>query len=218
MPALLDLAALYSARGLLAEARDALEHAAAASPGDARVAEALATVLTDLGTATKCAGRLDQAVELYSAAAAAWPALAAAHYNLVRGGGLASGRPRGVCLRRKRASSPRARKPPHRAHTPTRQGVVASEAGRARWPEALEHYARAVAANPGYAQVRARWMPPRPRSLHRMLRQLAILLHRRPFAPHTSTPSSQHPNAPGSLQCGRHPPGGGAPGGGSGSL
>lgn len=83
-PALLELAAIYKGKGLLPEARDALARAAAAAPpGDGRAAEGLATVLTDLGTAAKVAGRLDEAVRLYKEALEAWPKLAAAHYNLV---------------------------------------------------------------------------------------------------------------------------------------
>jgi hypothetical protein len=84
LPALLELASLYKARGLLQEARDVLERAVKAAPADERAGEGLATVLTDLGTAAKVSGRLDEAVQLYHAALRVWPTLAAAHYNLVR--------------------------------------------------------------------------------------------------------------------------------------
>lgn len=84
MGALLDLAGLYKGKGLLPEAREVLERALAAAPDDAGVREALATVVTDLGTAAKGAGRLEEAETLYTAALEAWPCLAAAHYNLVR--------------------------------------------------------------------------------------------------------------------------------------
>jgi hypothetical protein len=86
LPALMELASLYKGKGLLAEAREALERAAATAPDDARVAQALATVVTDLGTAAKGAGRLEDAAALYRAALERWPTLAAAHYNLVRRG------------------------------------------------------------------------------------------------------------------------------------
>lgn len=157
VPCLLELAALYKAKGMLSEARGALERAVAATappagaaggaaaatgaalasaaaaavpsaagqaeeaaraaiPADARAPgaaaacseldrdaararEALATVLTDLGTAAKAAGRVADAVELYRAALDTAPKLAAAHYNLVawgagwlRGGAGAEGR------------------------------------------------------------------------------------------------------------------------------
>jgi tetratricopeptide (TPR) repeat protein len=84
VPALLELAALYKGKGLLAEAREVLERALAAAPDDARARQALATVLTDLGTAAKASGALDDAVALYRSALEHWPSLAATHYNLVR--------------------------------------------------------------------------------------------------------------------------------------
>jgi len=80
---LLDLAGLYKDRGLLCEARDVLERAVQSAPHDLCVCEALATVITDLGTAAKSAGRLDEAVHLYQTAIMTYPSLAAAHYNLV---------------------------------------------------------------------------------------------------------------------------------------
>lgn len=80
---LLELSVLYKGKGLLPEARSVLERAIKAAPANQQAREGLATVLTDIGTAAKVAGRLQEAVALYEAALEVWPSLAAAHYNLV---------------------------------------------------------------------------------------------------------------------------------------
>lgn len=53
---LMSLAALYKSRGLLCEARATLAKALEVSPDDTAVKEAMAVVLTDLGTNMKVAG------------------------------------------------------------------------------------------------------------------------------------------------------------------
>lgn len=101
---------------------------------------------------------------------------------------------------------------------PTSQGVVASEAGRARWPEALECYTRAVECNPAYAQVRRRGgRAAAARGGGRAMRRMQQLVRGASMQLGARLTCPTHAR-PGPLQHGRDLQGGGAPGGGGGSL
>ncbi|WIA22301.1 hypothetical protein OEZ85_004618 [Tetradesmus obliquus] len=128
-------------------AADAAGAAAAAGITAASVKEALAVVLTDLGTRAKSAGRLKECESLYRQAFAACPAYPSVHYNL---GVLASeGRRWGEALQHYQQTLALA---PHHAQALCNSGVVFRELERLE--EAVAAYEAALSVAPNYPIVR----------------------------------------------------------------
>lgn len=81
IPALLGCAAVYKETGLLHEALALLEQAHTHSPTDSDVTQALALILTDIGTSMKLEAKAGW-LESYQRAVEVCPGYAPAHYNL----------------------------------------------------------------------------------------------------------------------------------------
>ncbi|BDA40757.1 probable UDP-N-acetylglucosamine-peptide N-acetylglucosam [Coccomyxa sp. Obi] len=143
---LLAAASLYKSCGLLPEAARSLELALEERPDDTVIRQALAVVLTDLGTKLKVSGRLEEGFAKYRQAASICDNYAPAFYNI------------GVIHSERREFGPakelyaRAiRANPSYAEAHCNLGVIHKEEGRL--DEAIASYERALAIAPEFAIV-----------------------------------------------------------------
>ncbi|CAK0734281.1 hypothetical protein CVIRNUC_000409 [Coccomyxa viridis] len=144
---LMAAGALYKSCGLLPEALQSLEAAVKAQPKEPSYKQAMAVVLTDLGTKLKLNGRLEEGFEHYRRAIAACPAYAPAFYNI---GVIHSERRDFAAAKQYYERALQAH--PGYAEAHCNLGVIHKEEGRLE--EAIASYERALAAAPEFNIVR----------------------------------------------------------------